>query len=152
MARVQIDLPERFVYSTRMQVFVGDLAGGFHLGNHILISYCNEVLFRFLRDSGLSNLLEKKNAFINADLAVVYKSESSHWDLLRFDLAVAPAGGSGFELYFRVTNETTGREAAHVKMAMLFFDYGQRKISKVPDGFEIIFHDDFTCDSGTYCS
>lgn len=109
MARVQIDMPEKFVYSTTLEVRVGDLAGGFHLGNHVLISYFNEVLFQFLRDTDLRRLFDRRNIFINSDLALIYKSESNHWDMLKFDMAVTPSGNSGFDLYFRVTNERTGQ-------------------------------------------
>ena len=48
MARVQIDLPEHFVFSTKLKVRMGDLVSGVHLGNHILISYLNEVYQQFL--------------------------------------------------------------------------------------------------------
>jgi acyl-CoA thioesterase FadM len=139
MARVRIDLPNKFTYSTRLQVPVGDLAGGHHLGNHVLISYFNEVLFQFLRDTKLSELFHEKTFAINTDLALIYTSESSHWDMLKFDMAVCPSGQSGFDLYFRVTNETTGREAAIAKMGMLFFDYELQKTCKVPEEFKIAF-------------
>lgn len=143
MARVKIDLPEKFIFSTRLQVRVGDLAGGLHLGNHVLISYFNEVLFQFLRDTNLSTLFDKNNIFINSDLALIYKSESNHWDILKFDLAISPSGQSGFDLYFRVTNERTGLETAVAKMGMLFFDYELRKTYKVPEKFKVVFSEDF---------
>lgn len=46
MPRLQLVIPETFVYSTRLQVRVGDLASGFHLGNHHLIAYLNEATLR----------------------------------------------------------------------------------------------------------
>ncbi len=52
MARLQIDLPEKFIFSTKLDMRIGDLAGGIHFGNHILVSYLNESTMRLLRENG----------------------------------------------------------------------------------------------------
>jgi len=43
MARVKIDLPEEFIFSTEIEVRIGDVLAGRHLGNHSLIAMLNEA-------------------------------------------------------------------------------------------------------------
>ncbi|ABB32455.1 acyl-CoA thioesterase [Geobacter metallireducens GS-15] len=137
MARVQIDLPDKFIYSTKLQVRIGDVAAGFHMGNHMLISYLNEALLLFFREAGVIGMFGTKMNLIDADLAVIYKTEAAHGDMLRVDLGIIPSGIYGFDAFYRVTNERTGEEIAIAKMAMLFFDYEQRQISPVPEAFTV---------------
>ena len=137
MARVQIDLPEHFVFSTKLKVRMGDLVSGVHLGNHILISYLNEVYQQFLDEY---KLFEEGTpgglSMINADLAIRYLSESHHGDVLRIDLALGELSKCGVELYFKIFNQRTKRDTAQAKMAMLFYDYQTRKPANVPLKFK----------------
>ena len=41
----------------------------------------------------------------------------------------------GFDLVYRMRDKATGREVARGKSGMLFFDYSQRKVMPVPEGF-----------------
>lgn len=135
MARIQIDMPNRFIYSTKLKVRVGDVAGGLHLGNHVIISFLNEVLFSFLRDNGFNEYIETP-VFINPDFAVVVKSESIYGDILCIDMAISQNGQYGVDLFYKIINEKSGREVALAKMAMLFFDYEKRKLKEMPKKFK----------------
>ena len=68
MKRVRIDMPDRFIYSTRLQVRMGDRAGGVHLGNHMMVSYLNEAFAAFLREKGFPLMTVEGRSLINADL------------------------------------------------------------------------------------
>jgi acyl-CoA thioester hydrolase len=139
MARVKIDLPEEFIFSTEIEVRIGDVLAGRHLGNHSLIAMLNEAHLRFLRANGFPELLIDGLTFINADLAIVYESEAFHWDVLRIEVAVADFHKYGCDVVYRVTNKQTGKEIAVAKTGMLFFDYEERKIAQVPDRFKSVF-------------
>jgi len=134
MARTRIELPEKFVYSTRLQVRIGDIAGGLHLGNHMIVSYMNEVLFSFLRDNGLEEFIETPS-FINPEYAVVMKSESMYGDILRVEMGIRQTGRYGIDLIYRMTNESSGKETALARMAMLFFDYEKGELKQIPSRF-----------------
>jgi acyl-CoA thioester hydrolase len=140
MGKLQIDLPKKFIFSTKLNVRMGDLAGGFHLGNHMLVSYLNESMMVLLRENGFPNLLIEGYAFINSDLAVIYKSESFHGDTLNIDIAIVDFHKNGCDLIFKVTNEKTGMETAIAKMSMLFYDHGNKTIGNVPEKFKTVFH------------
>ncbi len=139
MARVQIDMPEKYPFSTKLQVRIGDVTGDLHLGNHVLVSYLNEALLLFLRDNGFPSIYIEDLSFINTDLAVIYKSEAFHGDELLIEVAISKFTQYGCDFYFRVTNERTGQETAHAKTGMLFFDYDNRKVANVPESFQKVF-------------
>ncbi|MBE0597323.1 MAG: thioesterase family protein [Desulfuromonadales bacterium] len=135
MARLQIDLPETFSYSTRLQVRLSELGGGLHLGNHMLVAYLNEAFFHFLREHGFSGYIEKPG-FINPEFSVLVTAETLYGESLRVDLALFENGPYGFDLIFRLVKESSGKEAARAKMTMLFFDYDQRRLERVPETFK----------------
>lgn len=132
-------MPDKFIFSSRMQVRIGDVSGGLHLGNHVLVSYLNEALLLCLREFGFPTIDIDGSVFINADLAVIYKSESFHGDFLDIEIAAGNFTRAGCDFYFSVTNERTGKETAAAKMGMLFFDYDTRKITDVPARFREVF-------------
>lgn len=136
MARIQIELPQTFPYKTRMQVRLSDLGGGRHLGNHMVVSYMNEALLSFLRDYDLREYIET-HSLINPEYSVVVKSESMYGDILRIDMAIFENGQYGIDLIFKITNESSGKEAARAKMVMLFFDYEKHELKKIPDNFRV---------------
>lgn len=143
MVRVQIEMPEIFAFTTRVQVRLGDLSIANHLANHILVSYLNEAMFRFLQENGFATFEIDGRALINADLAIIYQSESARGDTLSIAVAIDELTKHGCNFFFRVTNQRTGLAAAKAKMAMLFFDYNQRKLARIPDRFSKAF--------GKYC-
>ena len=140
MTRLHIEMPEHFIYVTQIQVRLGDIIGGLHLGNHVLISYLNEILLRFLNENGVDSIFFGETTFINTDLAITYRSESFHRDLLNIELAISELDEQGCDLFFRVTNETRGKETATAKLGMLFLNYETRKLTTVPEQFRAIYN------------
>ena len=136
MAKVQIRIPDKIIYSRKMEVRSGDISGALHLGNHILVSYLNDTLYLFLRENGVAEPYIDGATFINSDLAVVYKSESFLGNQLRIDLSVGRLGKYGCDLFFKITNETTGKKAAVAKMGMLFFNYNHKKPTAMTEAFK----------------
>ncbi len=139
MARVQIDIPKKFIFCRKTEVRTGDISGALHLGNHILVSYLNDTLYLFLREKGITELFIDGSTFINTDLAVIYKAESFLGNMLKIEVAVGELGKYGFDLFFKVTNENTDQEAAIAKMGMLFFNYDNKVPAEIPENFRSIF-------------
>jgi len=139
MARVEIELPQEFNFTTEIQVSINDVNAGGHLGNHSLIAMLNEAHLRFLKAKGFPELEIDGRVFINVDLAIVYKSQAFHWDVLRIDVAVADFHKYGCDILYRITNKQTGKEVAVAKTGMLFIDYEKKKIAEVPQIFKSVF-------------
>jgi len=136
VARVEIKLPDKTDFSFEVEVRMSDVNAGAHLGNHNLVSILNEAHLKFMKHKGFPDLLVDGKAFINTDLAVIYKSESFYGDVLQIDVAAADLSRYGCDIVCRITNKTQKRLAAIAKLGMAFFDYQTRKIADVPDAFK----------------
>lgn len=135
MARITIDLPETFLYTTEIPVRVSDLNYGNHLGHDSVLTIMQEARIQFYRQLGFKNELSFEGPVgqVIADAAVVYKSESFLGDVLICNIAVADFSRYGFDLLYLITNKITGKEVARGKTGIVCFDYEKRKIAMVPE-------------------
>jgi acyl-CoA thioesterase FadM len=139
MSRITIDLPEVFPFATELDVRIGDVNYGGHLGNDTLLAIIHEARLRYLKEMGWSELNICGSSLIMTDSAIVYTSEAFHGDRLRVEVAIGEANKYGFDFFFRVLNTTTKKEVAHAKTGVVFFNYETRKVQRVPADFSAIF-------------
>jgi acyl-CoA thioester hydrolase len=134
MARIQIDLPAKFLFSTTIPVRATDLNYGGHVGNDTILTLIQEARVQFYRDLGYKNELnfEGDVGQIIADAAVVYKSESFLGDVLTFQIGISEFNKYGFDMVYLITNQQTGKEVARGKTGTVCFDYVKRKVVSVP--------------------
>ena len=74
MARIELNLPENFSFSTDVRVRVSDINYGNHLGNDALLSLVHEARLQFLQSRGFSELDIDGCGLILTDAVIVYKS------------------------------------------------------------------------------
>lgn len=139
MTRVKLELPQKFDFSTDIQVCISNINYGGHLGNDALLSLIHEARIRFLEDHGYTESDIDGVGIIMVDTVIVYKSESFHGDVLTFEVAVDDVGKVGCDFCFRVTKKDTGKDMAHAKTGIVFFDYGMRKVVNTPHAFRKLF-------------
>lgn len=135
MPRVKIDMPDRFSFSCDIPVRIGDINYGGHLGNDAVLGILHEARMRYLLSLGCSELDACGTSLIMTDVAVNYKQEGFYGDVLQVQLAAGEISSRGFALFYQVTCER-GEGAilvAEARTGMLCFDYGQRKVSVLPD-------------------
>jgi acyl-CoA thioesterase FadM len=142
MARIKLDLPGRFPFSTELRVRITDVNYGGHMGNDALLGLLHEARVQFLAHYGLSELDICGAGIIMADSVIVYKSEAFPGELLDLAVAVADFNQYGCDFIYRVTEKTSGREVARAKTGIVFFDYQRRAIQKVPQPFLDLFPPD----------
>ncbi len=135
MARVKVDIPDEFEFTTEVQVRIGDINYGGHLGNDSVLSLVHEARVRFLSKYGFSEADIDGVGIIMTDAVVVFKSEGFHGDVILIDVAVNDFSRAGCDFLFRLTNKDTGREVARAKTGIVFFDYQNRKVVEVPNKF-----------------
>ena len=93
MPRIKLELPERFTFETRVDVRIGDINYGGHLGNDAVLRLAHEARLRFFQSLGYAHELSVEGlGIVVADTAVCYRAEAFHGDVLRFGLAVADIG------------------------------------------------------------
>lgn len=139
MARMTIEMPTKFEYATDIPVCIGNINYGGHLGNDSLLSLIHEARVRFLKHYGFSESDIGGVGIIMVDTAILYKFESFHGDVLAFEVGVGNVTRAGCDFYYRVTNKAAGKEVAHARTGVVFFDYGARKVASTPDVFARIF-------------
>ena len=135
MARVKLDLPGRFAFSTELEIRIGDINYGRHLGNDAVLAFAHEARLRFLKSFGFSESDVDGVGMIMLDAVVVYKSQAFHGEVLKIEVAAADPGPCGCDLLYRMTDKASGREVAHVKTGLAFFDYAKNRIAKMPERF-----------------
>jgi acyl-CoA thioesterase FadM len=140
VARVKLDVPEKFSFSTEVRIRIGDINYGGHLGNDAVLSLVHEARVRFLKEYGYSEADIEGVGIIMTDAVVVYKAEGFHGDTLVVDVAVADFTRTGCDFLFRLTRRDTNQEIARAKTGVVFFDYSSRKVVAVPPQFRETFH------------
>lgn len=136
MARIKLDLPKEFLFSTDIHVRIGDINYGGHLGNDAVLSLVHEARVRFLKKYGYSEADIEGVGIIMTDAVVVYKSEGFHGDTLIIDVAVVDITRTGCDFLFLLKNKATGKEIARAKTGIVFLDYTSRKVVTVPQKFK----------------
>ena len=131
MARVKIDLPEKFWFTATIPVRITDLNYGNHLGNDALLSIIHEARMQFLQSFGFSELDFAGASMIMADVAISYKGEGFYGDVLSVEMAATDLNKYGFDIVYKISTQT-GKAIAEAKTGMLCFDYKARKLMPLP--------------------
>lgn len=135
MPRIQIDLPQRFLFTTELTVRASDLNYGNHVGHDAVLTLMQEARVQLYRSLGFKNELNFEGAVgqVIADVAVQYKSESFLADQLMISIGVSGFNKYGFDMYYLMENKLTGKEVARGKTGIVCFDYDTRKVARIPE-------------------
>ncbi|MFC1734677.1 acyl-CoA thioesterase [Candidatus Hydrogenedentota bacterium] len=140
MARVKLDLPEDFPFSTEIPVRIGDVNYGGHMGHDAVLSLAHEARLRYFTQEGFTEFDVGGYGIIMTDAVVVYKAEAFHGNVLVIEIAAGDFSRSGCDFYFRITNRANGTEVARIKTGILIFDYEKKKVARMPENFRTAFH------------
>lgn len=135
MPRIQVDLPDKFLFTAEITVRAADLNYGNHVGHDTVLSFMQEARVQFYRSVGFKNELNFEGAVgqVIADVAVQYKSESFLGDELIISVGVLDFSKYGFDMYYLIENKLTGKEVARGKTGIVCFDYDTRKVARIPE-------------------
>ncbi|WP_372738460.1 acyl-CoA thioesterase [Neptunomonas sp.] len=135
MARIKIDMPDNYTFTTELPVRISDINYGGHLGNDAVLSMIHEARIRFFNYYHYTELDVEGAGIIMTDSAIVYRAEGFHGDQIQIDVAVGDFNKYGCDIYYMLSNKKTAEEIAHAKTGIVFFDYKSRKVIPVPEGF-----------------
>ncbi len=137
MARIKLEMPKHFTFTTELPVRIGDINYGGHLGNDAVLSMIHEARVRFLKRYQYSSELNVEGlGIIMTDSAVVYKAEAFHGDEVQVDVAVGDFNKYGCDFYYLLSNKKTAVEIALAKTGVVFYDYEAKKVVAIPEGFK----------------
>src|SRR5262245_60948037 len=105
MARIKIDLPGKFSFSTNIPVRITDVNYGGHVGNDTVLSIIHEARVQFLNHYGYKELEFEGIGMIMADAGIEFKNELFYGDTVIASVAVAEFTRAGFELYYKLEKE-----------------------------------------------
>lgn len=137
MARTVIEYPQQSHFSTDYTVLISDINSANHFGADKMFSLMIEVQMRFFAYLGYDKTpqLEGVN-YLMGDTEFIFKAESFYADQLTIDVAVGDFSSKGFELLYRVKNNTRNTDAAYIKAGMVFFDPAMGVTKAVPIAFK----------------
>ncbi len=135
MARIKIELPESFTFSTEIPIYIGHINYGHHLDNAQLISLVSEARVRYFKSMGYTELSVEDVGIVVADVAAQYRSEAFHGETLVVDMVADDFNKYGCDLVWKMSDKASGREVARGKHGIIFFDYTARKAASVPPAF-----------------
>lgn len=135
MARVELNLPDKFLYKTEIAIRASDLNYGNHLGHDRILTVMQDARVEFYRTMGFKNELNLEGpvGHVIADVVTQYKSEAFLGDKLIISISVTDFHKYGFDMYYVVENAATLKEVARAKIGIVCFDYETRKIARIPE-------------------
>lgn len=130
MARVKIDFPNSFLFTTQAKVRVGDLNYGNHLANDKLLGILHQARVEFFASLNQSELNFFGHGIIMSDSVINYKAQAFLNDALEISIGVTDITRVAFDIVYRVRKNA--QLVAEAKTGMVCFDYKNEKVCPVP--------------------
>ena len=134
MARIRIDPPQQFSFSTLIPVRITDLNYGGHVGNDTILSILHEARVQFLRLHGYEELNMEGVGLIMSDVGIEFKSEVFYGDTITAHVTASDFTSVAFDMYYKLEKKVADRVmiVAIAKTGMVCYDYSRKKIVPVP--------------------
>lgn len=136
MARIKLELPEKFIFKTIMPVRVYDVNYVGHLSNDRVLSICHDARVQFLKSLGYTELDTEGKGIIMNDAAIQYKTEGFTGDELLVELNISDFTKVGCDFVYKISNNKTGEIIALAKTGIVFFDFKNKKLLTTPAKFK----------------
>jgi acyl-CoA thioester hydrolase len=133
MARIKVELPEKFSFSATIPIRITDLNYGGHVGNDTILSLIHEGRVQFLKQFELEELKFAGAGLIMGDVAIEFKNELFHGDVIKVWVAASEFTKISFDLFYKL-EKINGDPVAFAKTGMICFDYEKKKVVRVPEG------------------
>ncbi len=135
MARIKIEMPDIYIFSTDIDVRISDINYGNHVGNDAILSIVHESRCRFFSSLGFSELDVDGYGIIMTDSAIIYKSESHYGETLTINICTQDHNKYGCDIVYQILEKKSQRVVAEVKTGIVFFDYDAKKVVNTPRSF-----------------
>jgi acyl-CoA thioester hydrolase len=135
MARIKVELPEQFAFSTTIPVRITDLNYGKHVGNDTILSMIHEARVQYLKQLGYGELDLAGVGVIMSDVGIEFKSELFYGDEVIASVAAGDISKIAFDLYYKLEKRSgdTTMLVAVAKTGMVCYDYAKKKVAAIPE-------------------
>lgn len=139
MARVKLEVPKQFPFKTEIDIRISDINYGNHMGNDSLLTIMHEARIRFFKNYNCEELNVFGVSMIMSDVAIQYKSEAYHGDVLQIEMTAYDFAVTSFDLFYYVTRKSDQKIIALAKTNMVCYNYEEKKMKEVPEPFLSLF-------------
>jgi acyl-CoA thioester hydrolase len=133
MARIKLNLPSTFTFSTMIPIRITDINYGNHVGNDAVLSILHEARMQFLNNLGYTEMQFAGVSMIMSDVGIEFKAESFYGDVMKVYVTASEFSKVGFNLYYKLVKNNEETIVATAKTGMICFDYTTRKVVKLPE-------------------
>ena len=135
MEKVQITLPETWLFETVLPVRIGDINYGNHLANDAVLRLAHEVRLQFLTLHHYSEMNVENVGLIMANAVIQFVNQAFYGDELVCKIGLGHIGKTSFDLITQMIRPKDNKEIARIKTGMVCFDYAQQKVQAIPQAF-----------------
>ena len=139
MARIKIEAPQDFIFTTEIPLRISDINYGGHLGHDSVLTLTHEARVRFFEEYGFTELDVFGPCIVISDVVVTYKSEGFYGHKVIIKIAVCDYTKCGCDLVYKLTEKDSGADIAYVKTGIVFMNYAKREVVAVPEEFKKLF-------------
>jgi acyl-CoA thioester hydrolase len=134
MARIKIELPDKFYFETIIPIRITDLNYGNHVGNDTILAILHEARVQYFKQAAFSEFDFGGVGLIMSDAAIEFKSEIFYGEKIIASVAAGDFSKFVFDVYYKLEKETNNKRilVAIAKTGMVCYDYQVKKIAAVP--------------------
>lgn len=136
MARIKIDLPANFSFSTNIPIRITDINFGGHVGNDTILSIIHEARSKFFTHCGFTELNFGGAGTIMSDVAIEYKDQIYYGDEVFASIAVGEISKVAFDLFYKLEKRSADNKQSIVAIAktwIVCYDYDKKKVTPIPE-------------------
>lgn len=120
------------MFATTLSVNIEHINYGGHLAHDKLVTMMHEARLQFFDRLGQSEIDFYGISLILKSMTVNYRQEAFRGDKLTFAITISDVRGTAFSLNYDVRNQAA-EKVAEAGFVLVGFDYGKRKIARLPD-------------------
>ena len=135
MARIKIELPDKFSFTTIIPIRITDVNYGGHVGNDTILTIMHEARMQFLSDMGYKELEFEGLGMIMADAGIEFKNELFYGESVIASISVADITKVSFDIYYKLEKTVDSGKliVAIGKTGMVCYDYSKKRIAAIPE-------------------
>lgn len=132
MAKIQIEFPAEFKFSTDIPVRITDLNYGGHVGNDTILSIIHEARAQFFQHYGYNENDFGGVRTIMGNVMINYRKELFYGDVVQAFVSAINISRASFDVVY-LLKKSDSVVVAEAQTGMVCFDYVRKKVVSIPE-------------------